>query len=178
MNDSGFTFRLLTLEELLEAYQIVEDGRAFLKESGSSQWQHGRPSKELLSQDIEEQKLYGLFSSKGKMAAICALSSEEDPSYRNIYEGKWLTSGSIYLTVHTLAFASSYRGKHLSGLLFSFIEEEGKKRNIRSIRGDTYRKNLIMQKVFAKAGFTYCGIIYLINEKIDNDRLAYEKIIS
>ncbi len=42
-----------------------------------------------------------------------------------------------------------------------------------NIRIDTHRDNHIMQHCLSKAGFTYCGIILLLD---GDERLAYQKI--
>ena len=42
------------LEELEQVMKIIEDGRIFLKEQGINQWQHGEPSRETTSNDINE----------------------------------------------------------------------------------------------------------------------------
>jgi RimJ/RimL family protein N-acetyltransferase len=42
-----------------------------------------------------------------------------------------------------------------------------------NIRIDTHRDNQIMQHCLAKAGFSYCGIIHLLN---GDERLAYQKV--
>jgi hypothetical protein len=162
--------------DLEQAAEVMEDGRRFLKESGSSQWQHGLPSKELLAEDIAEGKLFGLYQDN-LLVAICAFSLIPDPSYRVIYDGKWLTAGASYLTMHTFAFRSGFRGCGLSHLVFQEAERQAQIHHLSSIRGDTYKKNQVMQHVFIKEGFTRCGTILLVNEKIDNDRLAFEKII-
>ena len=44
--------------------------------------------------------------------------------------------------------------------------------NAESIRIDTHRDNIPMQKMLNKNGFIYCGIIYLLDGK---ERFAFEK---
>lgn len=47
-------------------------------------------------------------------------------------------------------------------------------KEVRSIRVDTHRDNISMQKMLLKNGFKYCGIIYL---KDGSERLAYDKLL-
>ena len=54
----------------------------------------------------------------------------------------------------------------------SFAEESARKNNAASIRVDTHRDNLPMQRMLQKNGFIYCGIIYLADGK---ERFAFEK---
>ena len=46
------------------------------------------------------------------------------------------------------------------------------------MRIDTHAENLPMQRALEKAGFTPCGMIYLIGGREDGDpRLAYEILL-
>jgi RimJ/RimL family protein N-acetyltransferase len=47
-------------------------------------------------------------------------------------------------------------------------------RGVNSIRVDTHKENKSMQKLLKKNGFTYCGIIYLVD---GNERAAFEKLL-
>jgi hypothetical protein len=45
---------------------------------------------------------------------------------------------------------------------------------VRSIKNDTHKDNKSMQRMQAKSGFEYCGIIYLEDGA---ERIAFEKLI-
>jgi predicted Rossmann fold flavoprotein len=49
-----------------------------------------------------------------------------------------------------------------------------RERGVRSIKNDTHRDNQSMQRMQAKNGFEYCGIIYL---KDGAERIAFEKVL-
>ena len=46
-----------------------------------------------------------------------------------------------------------------------------------TVKVDTHKNNIPMQKCISKAGFVYRGIIKILTEKLDNLRLAYEIIL-
>jgi ribosomal protein S18 acetylase RimI-like enzyme len=171
-----YSFVRLEEKDIERAMEIVEDGKAFLRLFHSPQWQHGHPDRETLEKAVALKKLYGIVIG-GRLEAIGALTLTDDPSYKIIYEGKWLTDEKNYLTIHTLAVSASYRGHGLSQLFFLEAEKIAEAHHLKAMRADTYKLNIPMQKSFEKFGFVHCGIIYLVDEKEDNDRLAYEKII-
>jgi GNAT superfamily N-acetyltransferase len=168
--------KLVTLKEFNQAYQIVEDGRKLLKESNSRQWQYGHPTKELVMNEIKSQKLRGIYVD-GVLALIAAFSLIPDPSYTKIINGKWLTNTNKYLTIHTLSVKKEYCKLGLSKLIFEEAYKVAKENNLISVRADTYKMNRIVQHIFSKEGFQYCGIIYLVDETIADDRYAYEKVL-
>jgi len=168
--------KLVALPEFNQAYQIVEDGREYLKEANSKQWQYGHPTKELVMNEIKNQKLRGIYVD-GVLALIAAFSLVPDPSYTRIDDGKWLTDTNKYLTIHTLSVKKEYRKLGLSKLIFAEAYRVAKEKNLISVRADTYKMNKIMQHIFSEEGFQYCGLIYLIDETIANDRFGYEKIL-
>ncbi|MCI2069084.1 MAG: GNAT family N-acetyltransferase [Bacilli bacterium] len=170
------TVSKVEMVDYTRACEIMEDGIKMLKEAGSSQWQDGHPNKELIKENIEKGKLRGVYVDK-RLALIASFSYIPDPSYKEIFSGQWLSKEDKYLTIHTLAVGKDYHGLKLSTYLFRQAEKEAKEHNLISLRADTYKLNLIMQHIFLSLGFKECGIIYLVGQSGDNDRLAYEKIL-
>lgn len=164
------------MNHLEKACQVMEDGRAVLKAAGSSQWQNGTPDRNLLIKDINLGKLYGVYAD-GELASICAFSLIPDPSYKKIEGGAWLTDTDKYLTMHTFSIGAMFRGQGFYRYMFAKAEEVAKANGLVAIRADTYKLNKTMQHIFEKEGFKKCGVIYLVDETIDNDRLAYEKVL-
>lgn len=160
------------MSDLDAADDIRKDGMKFIALTGSSQWQHNHPSREILKKDIETGSLYGLYLD-GELCLICALFFVPDRSYE-VIEGKFLTDSRNYLSIHTFAVKGTKRGQHLHDKMFAYAKKLVMDTGMDSIRADTYKKNSIMQHVFAKEGFTYCGNIHLLDEVVDNDRMAYE----
>ena len=89
-----------------------------------------------------------------------------EPTYLKIYEGSWKEDFSKYATIHRLGSTRDSHG--VAEACFDWAWEQ-----IRNLRIDTHRDNRIMQHCIEKAGFEYCGIIYL---ESGDERLAYQKI--
>ena len=107
------------------------------------------------------------------IVATAVIIFDGEETYNNIYEGQWLTN-SNYTTIHRIAVDNTYKGLGLSKIFMNKIEEFSLNKNIHSIRVDTHKDNISMQKLLNKCDFEYCGII---NLKDGSKRIAFEKII-
>ena len=79
-----------------------------------------------------------------------------------------------YAVIHRIAVSEKIKGKGTAAKIIKLIEEKCKEKNIKSIKIDTHKDNISMQRLLEKSGFKYCGIIYLED---GNERIAFEKII-
>ena len=148
--------------------QIYEDARAFMRQSGNmKQWAGGYPAEADIISDIENGILY-VAVENGEIACVFCCMDTPEPTYEKIYEGEW-KNGGAYRAVHRIAVSKNYHGKGVAGLCFDFALSF-----CGSVRIDTHRDNIPMQKTLIKNGFEYCGIIYLQN---GDERLAYQKTI-
>ena len=92
---------------------------------------------------------------------------KEEPDYVDIYDGEWKNESS-YGTIHRVASRGRVPG--ISKICMDFCKSQ-----IPNLRGDTYKDNIVMQKVFAKNGFEKCGTIYIAGKKDEsNARIAYQ----
>ncbi len=164
-------YRIAVIDDLSRVMEIIEDGRALLKEEGNGQWQDGYPTQEDLKNDILNKQLYVVLDQE-KIAGVMAITGYEEP-YHHLYEGKWL-SDYDYLVMHRIAVGKEYRGHGYGKALFDVFELVAKSRNIHSLRVDTHINNHLMIHLMEKAGFIYCGKVILPPHK---DRVVYEKII-
>ena len=159
------TVRKAKYTDLAEIDTIYESARAFMRESGNAtQWQGGYPSREITESDIEAGRLY-LVTEGEEILAVFAFANGNEPTYDKIYGGAWLDEGE-YSYIHRVAVRKSGRG--VASFIFSYCSQ-----NAQSLKIDTHRNNIPMQKVLEKAGFSYCGIIYLEG---GDERLAYQKL--
>ena len=156
--------RKATENDLARIMEIYRNAQEFMIRSGNpDQWGHTYPQPELIASDIQlgachviydEQDIHGVF----------ALFEGEDPTYKQIYDGKWLND-DVYIAVHRVAGD----GK-VHGILRRLLEHcEGICSNIRI---DTHQKNLVMQERLKRNGFVPCGIIYLENGAA---RIAFQR---
>lgn len=158
-----------TMNDVDAILAIIVEAQEQLKQDHSPQWQNYYPNYDSITQDIMNDILYvAVFEDEiiGTMSIV-----PYDPCYDKI-EGKWLQNGP-YVAIHRIAVKQPYQSKGVASFMLHFVEEHF---TIQSIRIDTHKLNERMQALMKKNGFTYCGIIYL-NQKVDRERLAYEKVI-
>ena len=150
------------LPVILEIYKIA---REFMIKTGNpNQWANGGPTEKQLLNDINQSNLY-LVKEYGEICGVFAFIIGEDPTYKIIRQGEWLSS-SKYGTIHR----GASNGK-IHGLLEFVIEYCSEQ--INHLRIDTHIDNKIMQHLIEKNGFKKCGIIYVSD---GSSRIAYEKI--
>lgn len=151
--------------DLREILEIYKQARSFMKEHNNcDQWTDGYPQKEIVEEDIKNQKSY-VCVVNNKIGAVFYFAVETDETYHIIEKGNWINEDP-YGVVHRLAVANFQKGVGRFCLDFAF--EQWK-----NLRIDTHRDNLPMQKVLIKLGFKECGIIYIKN---GDERLAFQKV--
>ncbi len=144
---------------------LYEKAREFMKKAGNpDQWKNGYPQKELIERDIACENQY-VCCIDGEIAASFFFAVGDDPTYSRIDGGSWLTDGK-YGVLHRIAVLA--QGAGVAGACFDFCLAR-----CDSLRLDTHKDNIPMQKALKKHGFTYCGIIYLEN---GDERIAFEKL--
>lgn len=156
--------------------KIIADGKQYLAQQGSPQWQNGfGPTRKKLQQDIEKQESYVLIVD-GMIAATAALVSGVDPVYSGIYDGTWQeNSKENYISLHRIAFNQELRGKGLGKLFLQLLITVGATLGYQDLRIDTHEMNNIMQKVITSSGFSYQGEVRF---PIPNgERKAYQIIL-
>ena len=151
---------------------IIKQAQESLKELGVDQWQDNYPNREVILNDIENKNSYVLESEKG-IVATAMFSLEKDSTYDKIYEGIWITDGP-YAVIHRIAVSKESKGKNISSEFLGEMVRICSENNINSIKIDTHKDNIVMQKFLKKNNFKYCGIIYLED---NSPRIAFEKLI-
>ena len=150
---------------------IFRQAQASLQRQGVNQWQNGYPNPEIVDRDIASGN--GLVCIMNSL--VCAafvLSFDYEDTYDSIYEGHWLSTGQSGV-LHRMAIGDAYKGQGLGTAMISHAKQICLSREIHSIKVDTHRDNIPMQKLLGKNRFRYCGIIYLADGQ---ERLAFEKV--
>ncbi|MDO5715939.1 MAG: GNAT family N-acetyltransferase [Tissierellia bacterium] len=162
--------RPANLKDRSDIERMYRDGSNYLKEQKVDQWQgEQRPNLKDFETWIQRKEIFVL--EEEQPIATCLLM-EEEPDYKNIYQGQWLSSGKNCYIIHRVALLASQRKKGYGLKLLQEIEKLAKRGEKESLRVDTHEDNIPMQSLLTKAGYQYCGIIYL---EIEGKRLAYEK---
>lgn len=164
-------FRKATNEDTISIMDIIRQAQTCLKQCGIDQWQNNYPNMEIIVNDIKNRNSY-IAIKNNKIAGTVCVDFGGEKTYKTIYDGQWLTGGQ-YAVIHRIAVDSVHKRNGLASEIIISIEAICLKRDIHSIRVDTHRDNLAMQKLLQKNGFIYCGIIYLED---GNERIAFEKV--
>lgn len=165
-------FRQAKISDLDQIVEIIELSKKYLKETKVDQWQDGYPSKEDLRRDIESRNSYVL-TNKDEIVATTVISLDGESTYNSIFNGEWITNED-YIVMHRVAVHDKYKGKGIFKELIKEAEILALNKGISSIKIDTHRDNISMQRAVVKNDFKKCGIIYLED---GSERIAFEKVL-
>ena len=82
--------------DLAAIMHIINDAKAFLKASGSSQWQEGYPDEATILSDIKEHAGF-ILKTDGQIAAYAAITGQ-DPNYA-VIDGAWANVADPYAAI-------------------------------------------------------------------------------
>jgi len=165
-------FRKAVESDINNIMNIIKQAQDYFKEHGINQWQDNYPNFEIVRNDIVNKNGFVLLKDDNVVGTV-AVSFSGEKNYNSIYNGEWL-SNHEYAVIHRIAIDSNYKGLELSSSIIKNIEEICLNKGVHSIKVDTHKDNLSMQKMLLKNGFQYCGIIYLEDK---SERIAFEKIL-
>lgn len=168
---SDLTFRLATKSDIPYILVIIRQAQENFRLAQIDQWQNGYPNEEVIQNDIDRQQSFVLVD-KNQIIATAMITWSNDPNYAQI-EGEWITPNP-YVVVHRLAVLEDRKGQNIAGKILEWVEKRCLETRINSMRIDTHRDNRAMQRVIAKFGFQYCGIIKVSD---GTPRLAFEKVL-
>lgn len=151
---------------------IIKQAQDYFKEQGINQWQDNYPSFEIVKNDIKNKNGYVLLKDNNIVGTV-VVSFDGEKNYKYIYSGKWV-SNDVFAVIHRIAIDSKSKGLGLSSIIIKSIEKLCLNKGVHSIKIDTHKENISMQKMLHKNGFLYCGIIYLEDK---SERVAFEKIL-
>ncbi|HFE9682633.1 TPA: GNAT family N-acetyltransferase [Clostridium perfringens] len=165
-------FRQAKISDLDQIVEIIELSKKYLKKTKVDQWQDGYPEKEDLRRDIESGSSYVL-TNKDEIVATTVISLDGESTYNSIFNGEWITNED-YIVMHRVAVHDKYKGKGIFKELIKEAESLALNKGISSIKIDTHRDNISMQRAVVKNDFKKCGIIYLED---GSERIAFEKVL-
>ena len=167
----------VTNEDLSKVMIITNSAKKLLKGNGSLQWQQGYPNEETFTNDIKNGSLYGLYEDN-ELMGFGAYVLGKDLNYVEINEGKWdIPANDKDMAIHRVAVDENCHGKKYGIKILEYGVKYAKNRGCSTVKVDTHKNNIPMQKCIQKSGFIYRGIIKILTEKLDNLRLAYEIVL-
>lgn len=155
-------------EDIPAIITVLEAAKGIMRSSGNlHQWTDGYPSADVIREDMEKGAGF-VVTDRKEVVAYFAFVPSPEPTYAYIEGGAWLDDTAPYHVIHRMGSLPDAHGIFSSILDWS-LRQDG------NLRIDTHRDNAIMQHCILKAGFRYCGIIYL---ESGDQRLAYQLILS
>ena len=152
------------IEDIEIIMHIYKDARDLMRSIGNgSQWGDNFPPRDSIVSNINSGDLYVCIENQ-EILGVFYFKVENEPTYKRIDSGEWLND-EPYGVVHRLAGSRKVKG--IGTFCLDWCEKQ-----CYNIRIDTHRDNIIMRKVLEKAGYVYCGIIYVAN---GSERLAFQK---
>lgn len=158
-------------DDISSIMSCIHQAQDYFKEQGIDQWQDGYPNEKRIYDDIAANHSYVL--EDDKVIGTMYFAIDDDPCYK-VIDGKWLTD-ETYAIIHRIVVDQNHKGQNLAALLLEYAVKECKDKNINSMRIDTHKDNLSMQRFLNKNNFILCGTIQLESRDF---RLAFEKIIT
>lgn len=171
MINHTFTYRLAINEDLPNIMSIIGDAQEYLGSLGIDQWQDGYPTEARILEDISHKESY-LVIEDDEVIGTSVLTFRPEVTYAQI-EGEWRTGAVKYGVIHRLALRATQRGKGRASAIMQHFHNLAKLNDCVSMRIDTHRDNLGMQKLIESLGYVYCGVIIL---ESGAERLAYELV--
>lgn len=166
-----FQLRKTEEKDIRAVMNIIKQAQQYFKERNIDQWQNGYPNELIIKEDIKREWSY-ILADGDNVVATAAISFEGEPTYDEIYEGRWL-SNEKYAVIHRICVNNEFKGIGLASQILDSAERLCVERNVHSIKIDTHKENVSMQKSLVKKGYKYCGIIYLEDK---SERIAFEKL--
>ena len=172
MSETGnVQFRRASADDVPGIMEIIDYAREKMLEAGKKQWDASYPTLEHISGDLEAGHGYVLCAD-GEIAAYGAVVFGEEPAYRHIRGGSWL-SIQPYVVLHRLAVSGKYKRNGMATRFMAEVEAMMRMRGVHSFKVDTNYDNEAMLSLLDKLQFRYCGEI----EYEKGTRMAYEKLI-
>ena len=166
-------FEKANLKDVNEIMDIIKKAQIHFKNQGINQWQNNYPNHQIIKDDIEDNNSY-ILKQDQVIIGTASVSFDGEETYETIYNGQWL-SHDKYAVIHRMAVDFNRRGTGVASIFLKEIENLCIHNEVYSIKVDTHRENIPMQKLLLKNGYKECGIIYL---KDKNERIAFEKILN
>ena len=163
-------FRKAVQNDAERIMEIINEAKAFLRDSGVDQWQTGSPDMDTIRSDIDVQNGYVL-EDEGHVIAYFFVTYGIEEFQKHI-DGAW-KSDLPSAAIHRMAIDNSYKNRGLADECFRFAEKIFMEQGYYSVKQDTDDGNSRMKHVLEKNGYEYCGIVRFDN----SDKVAYEKVL-
>ena len=145
---NGLTVRAARLGDIGSIMAVLDAAKKIMRSSGNSgQWVNGYPGEDIIRSDISSG--YGkVVLDGGRIAGYFAFIPSPEPTYREIFDGRWPDDLRPYHVVHRIGSLPDVHGVFRTIMDWCFTQD-------------------------SNIGFEYCGVIFLLS---GDERLAYQRV--
>ena len=154
--------REATVNDLDAILKITKSCAKKLVSKNIFQWNEYYPNRNVFENDLYNKWLYVTVKENKVIGSVC-VSDLIDDEYATV---KWLTPNNNNIYIHRLAVDPDYQGVGYAQKMMSFAEEFAKKNEYKSIRLDTFSKNMKNQKFYKQRGYKKLGEIFFPNQSM------------
>lgn len=137
------------LTDINSILKITKACTEHMIENNIFQWNNFYPNKNAFEEDVARKELY-VIEVDSELIGCVTISTLMDGIYIPV---SWLTQSEKNLYIHRLAVHPKYQGKGYAQQLISFAESFAVSHQFKSIRLDTFSKNLKNQKFYELRGY-------------------------
>ena len=120
------------------------------------QWNNTYPNKEIIQKDIEHNEMH-VYETKSEIIGCIVISETKDQEYKSV---KWLKNNDSCIYIHRLAVNPVHQNSGIGNKLMDYAENYARKKQLTSVRLDTFSKNLKNQKFYERRGYVKLESIY------------------
>ena len=167
---SEIVLRHATDADAGEAWRILDAARRRMLAAGKRQWSMEYPSPANVEADISAGTAIVAVDRSGRLSGYWSAPLTGESAYDGI-DGRWLTDGEPYLTVHRLAVAPEALRRGVASEMMRRLENYAVDEGLHSIRIDTNYDNEAMLRMLDRLGYSGCGVVRYAS----GERMAFEK---
>ena len=143
------------MDQLSDAFSIIESVIDKMNAEQIFQWDEQYPSREIIKKDISEGSAFGFFQSD-ELRGYIVLNEEYSPEYNSL---EWKDKNGTALIVHRLSIKADCQGRGIAKQLMMFAEEYAINRGNSSIRLDAFLHNKAALSLYDNLGYTKVGTV-------------------
>lgn len=162
--------RKATQEDISAIFQNIQDCKEDMQKNNIEQWKEGYPTLE-----DTEKNISNTFVMEDDNNVIASVVANETQA-KEYTEIQWKLDDKKPLVLHRLAVSPKYHGQGIAQKIINYIETLAKDKGYKSVRLDTYSKNLASNKFYTKLGYIERGKFYFKHLKPEH-YIAFEKIL-
>jgi ribosomal protein S18 acetylase RimI-like enzyme len=154
--------REATVGDLDAILEITKSCAKKLVSKNIFQWNDYYPNRRAFENDLYKKWLYVTIKESKVIGCVC-VSDFMDDEYTAV---KWLTANNNNIYIHRLAVHPAYQGLGFAQKMMSFAERFARKKEYKSIRLDTFSKNISNQRFYEQRGYKKLGDIFFPNQSV------------